>query len=58
MLILYLVMFKHLDKSLVGTFLTFMVSISGVYLGARAFDNWNSTPDIQGGEQPDDDVNH
>lgn len=54
LLLIFLVMHEGLDKSLIGSFLTFMTSISGVYLGARAFSDWNSTPDTP----PPDDGGH
>ena len=44
LLIIYLVMCRGLESSLVSVLLTFMTSISGVYLGARAFNQWNETP--------------
>lgn len=45
LLLLYLVINHLLSETLVSPLLTFMASISGVYLGARSFDMWNSTPD-------------
>lgn len=56
LIMLFLVMKCNLDLKLVPSFLTFMASISGVYLGARGFDNWNSTPDPEeeGSATPDD----
>lgn len=52
LLIIYLVMCKGLALEIVSPLLTFMASISGVYIGARAFSEWNSTPDVL--PQPDD----
>lgn len=45
LLIIDLVLRHGLESSMASSLLTFMTSISGVYLGARAFENWNSTPD-------------
>ncbi len=58
LLMIFLVMHEGLDKSLVGSFLTFMASISSVYLGARAFDNWNSSTPTTPEEPPVDDGDH
>lgn len=56
-LILYLRMKHQLDVPTIQAVLTYMGVISGVYTGARGFEQWNSTPEI-GGQEIDNSEEH